>query len=94
MCGSVMKNMKDATANEPVGILRSLGLKNCHSYTVIDVREVILDNGELEYLVFLRNPTGNLYNKDEEIWKGDYCPLSEKWTPKVKKQLSYYITEA
>ena len=61
---------------------------------MIDVREVLLDNGELEYLVFLRNPTGNIFNKKKEIWSGDYGPLSDKWTPKVRKQCNYYVTAA
>jgi len=44
--------------------LEKAGLKNIHSYSVIDVREVILDSGERENLVFLRNPTGNFFLKD------------------------------
>lgn len=93
MCGSVLKKMKKTTLEAPVGVLREVGLKNQHSYTVLDVREVVLDNGELEYLVFLMNPTGNFYFKDDEIWKGDWGPRSSKWTAKVRKQLNYYITE-
>jgi len=61
-----------------------MGLKNQHCYTIIDVREVTLDNGDLEYLLFLRNPTGNFFLKDHEIWKGDWGPLSDKWTDKVR----------
>ena len=68
MTGSVLKKMKQATKEAPLGVLAQIGLKNCHSYTVIDVKEVVLDNGELEYLLFLRNPTGNFYNKDSEVW--------------------------
>lgn len=92
MCGSVLKKMKKFTHNAPMGVLKKVGLKNCHSYTVIDVREVVLDNGELEYLVFLRNPTGNFYLKDDEVWKGDWSPLSDKWTPRIRKQVGYYLT--
>jgi hypothetical protein len=94
MCGSVHKKMKDELDKAPRGILAEVGLKNCHSYTVIDVREVLLDTGELEYMVFLRNPTGNIFNKRSEIWCGDFGPLSEKWTPKVRSQCNYYVTEA
>jgi len=71
-----------------------MGLKNCHSYTVIDVREVLLENGDLEYLVFVRNPTGNIFNKASEVWKGDYGPTSDKWTPKVRAQCNYWCTAA
>ena len=85
MSGSILKKMKKFTKNAPKGNIKSVGLKNCHSYTVIDVREVVLDNGELEYLLFLRNPTGNFYLKDNEVWNGDWSPLSDKWTPKIRK---------
>ena len=80
MTGSVLKKMKAATKDAPMGCLKKIGLKNQHSYTVLDVREVILDNGELEYLLFLRNPTGNFYSKDSEVWQGDWGPRSSKWT--------------
>jgi hypothetical protein len=85
MCGSVLKKMKRATKNAPAGVLKGVGLKNCHSYTFVDVREIVLDNGELEYMVFLRNPTGNIFNKEDEVWKGDWSPLSDKWTLKTRK---------
>lgn len=85
MCGSVLKSMKESTKNEPIGVLQKLGLKNCHSYTIIDVREIMLDDGQLEHLLFLRNPTGNIFNKKNEIWNGDYGPWSNKWTPKTRK---------
>lgn len=93
MCGSLIKKMKKATKDAPKGVLKNIGLKNCHSYTIIDVREVVLDNGELEYLVYLRNPTGNFYLKDDEVWKGDWGPTSKKWTDKVRKQVNYWLTE-
>jgi hypothetical protein len=85
--------MKKVTRDAPNGVLKKIGLKNCHSYTVIDIREILLDNGELEYMVFLRNPTGNIYCKEDEVWKGDWSPLSSKWTMKVRKQLNYWVTE-
>jgi hypothetical protein len=85
MCGSILKKMRPATRDAPLGVLKEVGLKNQHSYTILDVREVVLDNGELEYLVFILNPTGNFYLKTDEIWKGDWSPLSSKWTPKVRK---------
>ena len=84
MCGSIMKKMKESLKKEPKGFIQEKGLKNCHSYTVIDVREVLLETGDLEYMVFVRNPTGNIYNKKNEIWNGDYSPMSDKWTPKVR----------
>jgi len=62
-----------------------MGLKNEHSYTVIDVKEIVLDNNEIEYLLFLRNPAGNFYQKDDEVWKGDWGPHSLKWTAKTRK---------
>jgi len=56
------------------------------------VREVLLDTGALEYMVFLRNPTGNIFNKLNEVWRGDYGPSSDKWTPKVRDQCNYFVT--
>ena len=55
----------------------------------------MLANGELEYLVFLSNPTGNFFMRDNEVWKGDWGPKSEKWdlNPKLRALLSYEITE-
>lgn len=64
-----------------------------HSYTIVDVREVILDNGEFEYMLFMRNPAGNFYLKESEVWKGDWGPTSSKWTQKVRDQLNYHVTE-
>ena len=92
MTCSILKRMKKTTDKAPKGVLREIGLRNLHSYSVIDVREVILDNGEIEYLVFLRNPTGNFFMKDHEIWKGDWGMNSSKWTDKVRKQVNYYVT--
>ena len=91
MCGCVLKSMKEALRNTSPDdrVLETVGLKNCHSYTVIDVREIVLDNGEMEYMVFVRNPTGNYYNKDHEVWRGDWGPTSDKWTTKTRKQLSF-----
>jgi hypothetical protein len=91
--GSILRKLKKATKDAPVGILKGVGLKNCHSYTVIEVREITLDNGQVEYLLLLRNPTGNIYLKDDEVWKGDFCPSSNAWTPKTRSQCNYYVTE-
>jgi len=85
ICCSILKRMKKAIKDEPLGILKNLGLKNCHSYTVLQVKEITLDNGNLEYIIMLRNPTGNIYLKDDEVWKGDWSPLSEKWTQKTRR---------
>ena len=74
-------------------MLAEIGLKNQHSYTVIDVQEVVMDNGELEYLLFLRNPTGNFFNKESEVWNGDWSQTSSKWTPKLREQCQYWVTE-
>ena len=52
----------------------------------------MLDDGSIEHLLFLRNPTGNIFNKKNEIWNGDYGPWSDKWTPKVRKQCNYWVT--
>jgi hypothetical protein len=93
MTGSVLKKMKETTRIAPPGVLSEIGLKNQHSYTVVDVREVVMDNGELDYLVFLRNPTGNFFNKDAEVWQGDWSRTSSKWTPKLRDQCHYYVTE-
>jgi len=93
MCGSVLKKMKKATKDAPIGVLKGVGIKNCHSYTLIDVKEIVLDNGEIDYLILMRNPTGNIYLKEDEVWKGDYGPSSQKWTPKIRAQCNYYVTE-
>lgn len=87
--------MKPEIKDLPPDSLKKIGLKNQHSYTLVDVREVILASGELEYLVFLRNPTGNFFMKDAEVWKGDWGPRSELWdkNPKLRKQLNYEVTE-
>jgi len=92
MTGSVLKNMKKKTKEAEMGILRRVGLKNQHSYNVVDVREVILDSSEVEYLLFIRNPAGNFYQKEDEVWKGDWGPLSKKWTKKTRRQCNYYLT--
>ena len=93
MTGSVLKIMKPYLKDLPKGSLKQVGIKNQHSYTIIDVREVVLDTGEIEYLLFIRNPAGNFYQRDEEIWKGDWSPLSSKWTDKIRKQCNYWLTE-
>ena len=85
MTGSILKMMKKTTKDAFGPILKQMGLKNEHSYTVIDVKEVVLDNKEIEYLLFLRNPAGNFYQKDDEVWRGDWGPLSSNWTPKTRK---------
>jgi hypothetical protein len=87
MVASLLKKMKSGIKDTPLKFLKDVGLKNMHSYTLIDVREVTLANGDLEYLIFLRNPTGNFFLKDYEVWKGDWGPLSEKWNenPKVRE---------
>ena len=51
-----------------------------------------MDNGDIEYMIFLRNPTGNFYCKDYEVWQGDWGPASKLWTKKTRKQLNYYVT--
>ena len=95
MTASLLKKMKKELLNADLGYLKDkVGLKNMHSYTLLDVREVTLANNEIEYLIFLRNPTGNFFLKDYEVWKGDWGPLSEKWNenPKVRELLNYTVT--
>lgn len=88
--------MKEATKLRDKGFLPDvLGLKNSHSYHIIKVQQVELDNGELEYLMFIRNPTGNIYLKDHEVTKLKWNPRDdETWTPKTRKQCNYYTTKA
>jgi hypothetical protein len=93
MTCSILKRMKKETKDASFSILKDIGLKNQHSYTILEVKELILDDNKVEYLVFLRNPTGNIYCKDDEVWKGDWSPLSTKWTPKTRKQCNYWVTE-
>lgn len=87
MTASLLKKMKKDLKDASLGHLKEIGLKNMHSYTLIDVREVTLANNEIEYLLFIRNPTGNFFLKDYEVWKGDWGPLSEKWNenPKIRE---------
>lgn len=94
ICASIQKKMKDAIKDkEKFYLPDKLGLKNCHSYHIIKIQEVELDNGDLEYLLFIRNPTGNIYLKDNEVSKLKWNPRDEEsWTPKVRKQCNYYTT--
>jgi len=85
--------MSNVIKKKPAGYLKSVGLKNIHSYTLVDVREITLDSGDIEYLLFLRNPTGNIFLKKEEVWNGDWSPMSPLWTPRTRKQLNYHVTE-
>ena len=92
MTGSIEKSANKNIKDKEPGYLKSKGLKNIHTYTIVDVREITLDNGDIEYLLFLRNPTGNIFLKKDEVWNGDWSPLSDKWTAKVRKQLNYFVT--
>ena len=93
MTCSCIKRMSRLLKDLPMDSLKKVGIKNQHSYTVIDVREIITDNDEIELMVFLRNPTGNFFLKDDEVWKGEYSQLSEKWTDNIREQLNYHVTE-
>ena len=84
MTSSCLKRMSPQLADLPLNTMKTLGIKNCHSYSVLDVKEVILDTGEIEFMVFLRNPTGNFFLKEGDVWKGDYSALSSKWTDKLR----------
>ncbi|XP_071450361.1 calpain-A-like [Hetaerina americana] len=52
----------------------SLGLITTHAYSVTNVREVTLTNGQKIQLVRLRNPWGN-----EAEWKGAWSDGSREW---------------
>lgn len=93
MTCSILKNMKKDSRLAKMGFLKDIGLINQHSYTIIDVKELVLDNGDIEYMLFLRNPAGNFWLKDDEVSKLDWGPRSAKWTPKTRKQCNYYPTE-
>eukprot|EP00347_Sterkiella_histriomuscorum_P016663 403352333 len=62
-------------------LLKNLGLVGSHSYGVLDVREVTLDNGRQEKLIKIRNPWGNFE------WNGDWGDESKLWTPSLEKQV-------
>jgi len=74
MACSISKLMKKETKESEIGILRRVGLKNMHTYNITDVKEVILDNKEIEYLLEIRNPSNHFYYKEDEIWRGDWGP--------------------
>lgn len=49
MTASILKSQKKKLelAKPEERILETVGLKNCHSYSILDVREIQLDNGEM-----------------------------------------------
>ena len=62
-------------------LLEKLGLIGNHSYGILDVREITMDDGSKERLVKVRNPWGDFE------WNGDWGDDSELWTPKLEKLL-------
>lgn len=43
----------------------------------------------------MRNPTGNIYLKDSEVWRGKWGPRDdENWKPHIRKQCNYNTTKA
>eukprot|EP00347_Sterkiella_histriomuscorum_P017724 403348238 len=69
------------TTNAAKELLEKLGLIGNHSYGVLDVREIKLENGMQERLIKIRNPWGDFE------WNGDWGDDSELWTPKLEKLL-------
>ena len=81
---SISKQMKRQIKDSEIGILKHLGLKNLHTYNIINVKEVIQEDLEIEYLLEIRNPSNHAFFRDDEIWKGDWGPESDKWTYKTR----------
>lgn len=93
---SINKKMKKSLKDikEADHFPKELGLKNCHTYHLVKIQQVKLDNGDLEYLCFMRNPTGNIYLKDGEVSKLQWSPRDDQsWTPKLRQQCNYYTTK-
>ena len=63
-------------------LLESMGLVGANSYSVMRTFEVTAREGKVK-LLKLRNPWGTME------WKGDWSDTSDKWTPKLKKQLNF-----
>jgi len=64
-------------------LLKEVGLIQNHSYTVLEVYDVVIDDQNLEYLLKIRNPWGNTE------WIGDWSDHSNLWTEDIKMKLRY-----
>lgn len=63
-------------------LLEEMGLIGFHSYGILDVREVMTDEGN-ERLIKLRNPWGDFE------WTGDWSDQSANWTDELKHELNF-----
>ncbi len=68
-------------------LLKEVGLIQNHSYTVLEVYDVVIDDQNLEYLLKIKNPWGNTE------WIGDWSDHSNLWTEDIKLKLKYQKTD-
>jgi len=68
-------------------LLKEVGLIQNHSYTVLEVYDVVIDEQNTEYLLKIRNPWGHTE------WIGDWSDHSNLWTEDIKTKLRYQKIE-
>ena len=59
------------------------GLISGHCYSILDIKEVTLNDITTENLIQLRNPWGH------KEWTGDWSDDSNKWTEELRKELKW-----
>ena len=69
-------------SEEGQDLVNSMGLVGLHAYAIIDAKTVQTTRGPVN-LFMIRNPWG------QGEWKGDWSDNSSKWTPAIKKQISW-----
>ena len=89
----IIKNIKDAqhsnsliscATSENINNLENVGLIQKHSYTLMQITQISLEQGKTEYLFKLRNPWGG-----KNGWKGDWSDNSNLWNERIKNQLNF-----
>ena len=89
----IIKNIKNAqhsnsliscATSENLNNLENIGLIQKHSYTLIQITQISLEQGKTEYLFKLRNPWGG-----KDGWNGDWSDNSNLWNERIKNQLNF-----
>eukprot|EP01065_Artemidia_motanka_P029917 TRINITY_DN3597_c0_g2_i1.p1 TRINITY_DN3597_c0_g2~~TRINITY_DN3597_c0_g2_i1.p1 ORF type:complete len:812 (+),score=254.33 TRINITY_DN3597_c0_g2_i1:1275-3710(+) len=89
-CGLVIYTWDREPPGMPRGSQRKVGLVAGHSYTLLNVVEVELDDGRPEQLLRIRNPHG-----DAREWNGDWSDSSPLWNenPELEERLEHTCKE-